>query len=170
MSWVDISVPITPDLTTYGDDPPVRIMQEGSIAAGDEVNISRLDLSAHTGTHVDAPRHFIEGAGPVDEVPLDALIGPAWVVDATAVDAIVDAPALAGLAIPDGERRILFKTRNSELWERDGFVEEFVALDAAAALALVERGVVLVGIDYLSIARFGDAFSGRKLYPGGCGG
>jgi arylformamidase len=94
----------------------------------------------HSGTHVDAPLHFAEGAASVETLPLDVLVGPCVVVEGLEV-----------AAVPAGAERVLFKTPNSELWERDEFSEEFVKLDGEAARALVARGVRLVGIDYLSI-------------------
>ena len=128
-----------------------------AMADGASCNVTRLDMGAHTGTHVDAPVHFIEGAAGADAVSLEALIGPAWVVDATAATADIDEQALRGLNIPDGESRLLFKTSNSRLWENEGFSEGFIGLTDGAARALVARGTALVGADYLSIAPHGKA-------------
>ena len=137
---VDVSVPVRPGMIVYPGDPEVRLERVSSIAAGDVANISRLDLGVHSGTHVDAPLHFAEGAASVETLPLDVLVGPCVVVEGLEV-----------AAVPAGAERVLFKTPNSELWERDEFSEEFVKLDGEAARALVARGVRLVGIDYLSI-------------------
>lgn len=154
--WTDISVPIQPATPIFEGDPAFRIELAASIAAGDICNVSRLDLGAHTGTHLDAPRHFIEGAPTTEAIPLDACIGSAWVVDATGLTQTIGAAEIAGLGIPRGETRLLFKTLNSELWGMPGFQSGFIGLDGGAAAALVERGVRLVAIDYLSIAPFGD--------------
>jgi arylformamidase len=154
--WIDISVPIEPDTPIFAGDPRFKMELAASIAAGAVCNLTRLELGAHTGTHLDAPRHFIDGAPTSESIPLEACIGPAWVVDATRLTATIRAADLATLDIPAGETRLLFKTRNSELWGRPGFQSGFTALDASAAVNLVERGVRLVGIDYLSIAPFGD--------------
>lgn len=152
MDWIDVSVPIREGMPTYPGDPPVHIELASSIADGANANVSRLEMSSHTGTHVDAPAHFIPGGPGVDALPLDALIGPAYVVDARSLRGPIDAAALHRLGIPDGETRLIFRTRNSDLWERSAFSADFIGLDAAAAATLVGRGVRLVGIDYLSIA------------------
>jgi arylformamidase len=145
MEIIDISVPIRTGMITYPGDPEVRLERVISIADGGQANISKLDLGVHTGTHVDAPRHFIDGAAGVDELSLDLLIGPCEVV---AVEGL-DAEAVESL--PGGVERLLFKTPNSELWARDSFSDDFLRLDEPAARALVERGVRLVGVDYLSV-------------------
>jgi arylformamidase len=137
---IDVSVPVRPGMIVYPGDPEVRLERVSSIAAGDAANLSRLDLGVHSGTHVDAPLHFVEGAPSVETLPLDVLVGPCVVVDGVDVT-----------AVPAGAERVLFKTANSELWARDEFSEEHVKLDGEAARALVERRVRLVGIDYLSI-------------------
>ena len=140
MQIIDVSVPVWPGMITYPGDPKVRLERVSSIADGDVANLSRLDLGVHSGTHVDAPLHFIEGAPGVEALPLDVLVGLCVVVD-----------GLEPAAVPRGAERVLFKTPNSRLWEREEFSEDFVKLDGQAARALVERGVRLVGIDYLSI-------------------
>src|SRR5438309_3254355 len=137
MQIIDVSVPVRPGMVTYPGDPPVRLERWSSIADGAVANLSRLDFGVHSGTHVDAPLHFIDGAPGADQLSLDALIGPAHVVDATAAD-VLDAATLAGLDV-SGER-ILFKTRNSELWAQDSFVEDFVSLCEDGARLLIGRG------------------------------
>jgi arylformamidase len=154
--WIDISVPIRPGVPIFEGDPAFHIELAASMAAGAICNVSRLDLGAHTGTHLDAPRHFIDGAPATESISLDDCIGPAWVVDATALSRTVGAADIAALDIPSGQTRLLFKTPNSELWGKEGFQSGFIGLDGGAAAVLVERGVRLVGIDYLSIAPFGD--------------
>ena len=134
---LDISVPIRPGMVTYPGDPAVHLERVRSIAGGDGYNLSRLDFGVHSGTHVDAPAHFVEGGTSAESLPLDVLVGPCRVVD--------------GIQVPDGVERVLFKTSNSELWERETFADEFESLDGATAQALVAAGVRLVGIDYLSI-------------------
>jgi arylformamidase len=153
---IDVSVPVRPGMITYPCDPEVRLERVSSIADGDVVNLSRLDLGVHSGTHVDAPLHFLDGGPSVETLPLDVLVGPCVVVDGLDV-----------AAVPEGAERVLFKTSNSRLWERDEFSEEFVALDGAGAGALVERGVRLVGIDYLSIGDAGahNVFLGNGVVP-----
>jgi arylformamidase len=148
----DVSVPIHDGMLVYEGDPGVRLARVQSIADGALCNVSEMAFGVHTGTHIDAPLHFIDGAAGVDEIPLAALIGPCVVVDATAVEGDIDAHALDRLALPDGAERVLFKTRNSALWSRAAFSNDFAGLTRDAAAQLVARGVRLVGIDYLSIA------------------
>ncbi len=156
MDWLDISVPIRSGMTAFEGDPPVHIELVSAIADGAIANITRLDMGAHSGTHVDAPVHFIDGAAGAEAIPLDALVGPAFVVDAIGLDHTIGAQDLDRLAIPTGETRLLFKTRASALWDLDHFSTDFIALDGAAAATLAARGTRLVGADYLSIAPFGD--------------
>jgi arylformamidase len=160
--WTDISVPIGPGTPIFEGDPPFQIELAMSIAAGAVCNTSRIELGAHTGTHLDAPRHFIEGAPASESIPLDACIGPAWVVDATGLNRTIGAADIDSLDIPPGETRLLFKTPNSELWSAPGFQSGFIALDEGAAARLVERGVRLVGVDYLSVAPFGDPMATHR--------
>jgi arylformamidase len=148
---IDISIPIRPAMVVYEGDPPVLIERALSITEGAAANVSRLDFGVHSGTHVDAPVHFLEGEPGAESLPLDALVGSAEVVNATAVQDVLDEPALRGLAIPQGAERVLFKTTNSRLWELDEFTPDFVRLSGDGARYLVGRGVRLVGIDYLSV-------------------
>jgi len=155
MRTYDISVPITPDLPTWPGDPKVSIDRVGKIEAGDQANVSHLSMSAHTGTHVDAPFHFIKDGSTLEEMPLNLFMGRAYVQYFPDVD-LITAEVLKQAHIPARTRRVLFKTRNSELWVRGEteFQKDFVALSADGAMYLVDRGVKLVGIDYLSIAPF----------------
>jgi len=151
-------------MVVYPGDPEVHTERVASIAKGDVANITRIDLGVHTGTHVDAPLHFIDGAPGADRLALDALIGPAHVIDATALDADIDAGALAELAIPESAERVLFKTRNSELWNRETFSGEYIRFVESGAQRLVASGVRLVGIDYLSV---GDEAAHKVLLGAG---
>jgi len=153
MQIIDVSVPVRPGMVTYPGDPPVRLERVSSIADGAAANLSRLDFGVHSGTHVDAPLHFVDRAAGAEALPLDVLVGPCVVVDGLDVT-----------AVPAGVERVLFKTANSRLWERDEFSADFVKLDGAAARTLVEAGVRLVGIDYLSI---GDEEAHHALLEAG---
>jgi arylformamidase len=156
-SYVDVTVPLVPGLVPlYPGDTDLSVRREQHRAQGDPANVSSMTCSLHCGTHVDAPAHFFDGQAGVDTVPIETLLGPAWVADATVVDGDIDSAALSRLAIPDDATRILFKTSNSQLWNSPRFVEEFVTVTPDAATALAERGVRLVGIDYLSIASYQD--------------
>jgi arylformamidase len=163
---IDISVPIRPGMVVWPGDPPVTLERMKSMTDGAHSNVTRLDFGAHTGTHVDAPVHFIDGADGVDRVPLEALIGPAIVVDATAVERHFDSEVLRGLDIPDGAERLLFKTRNSGLWASDRFETGFLGITEDGARWIVDRGVRLVGIDYLSIAPHGQSVPTHRVLLG----
>jgi arylformamidase len=156
MEWFDITVPIRRGMPVYEGDPDVVIQRVQAIASGSACNLSRIDFGLHTGTHVDAPLHFIDGAAGVDALPLDALIGAAWVVDATSVTTDLDRAALQALDMPASAERLLFKTPNSRLWEADSFDPGFVGITEDGARHLIARGVRLVGADYLSIAPRSD--------------
>lgn len=148
----DVTLPLSERLPTWPGDPHFSRHLASSIAGGDPANVSRLDFGAHTGTHVDAPVHFLPGGGGVETIPLEALVGPCLVVEA-------DPPGhdLRPQDLPPGDAtRILFKTRNSSHWARgDGeFDTEFVAVGPELARALVERQIRLVGVDYLSVESF----------------
>jgi arylformamidase len=160
---IDITVPIRNGMFVYPDDPDVHLARTHSLSGGAPANVSRLDFGVHSGTHVDAPVHFIEGAPGAESIPQDALNGPVQVVDATALTATIDADAIARLELPVAER-VLFKTRNSRLWDLDHFSEDFIALDGSGAQLLVECGIRCVGLDYLSI---GDEAAHRALLSAG---
>jgi arylformamidase len=157
---IDVSVTIRSPMPIYENNPGVNIALAQSIDRGDVANVSRLQLGAHTGTHVDAPRHFIPDGPGADQLALEPFVGPCVVADATAASRPIDAELIESLDLVPGTERVLLKTRNSRLWERDSFTTEFVRLDGSGASALVGRGVRLVGIDYLSI---GDPDAHRTL-------
>ena len=148
MRLIDVSVPIRPGMVVWEGDPAVSFEQAMSIEAGDSANVTALELGAHTGTHVDAPLHFLPDGAGADRLPLEALVGPALVLGLEQLDGDVRAE---DLDFPQGTERLLLKTPNSRLWGRDDFVAEHVTVAPDAANLLVERGVRLVGIDYLSI-------------------
>jgi arylformamidase len=151
--WIDVSVPVVPGMVTFPGDPLIFLERAASMSKGGICNVSRLDFGVHSGTHIDAPIHFIDGAGAIETVPLDACIGPVLVVDASAHASHLDAAAIRTLAIPNGTRRVLFRW-NSDLWSESTFQPNFRAVTGDGAAALVELGVELVGNDYLSIAPF----------------
>ena len=149
MQIIDVTVPIHPEMVIYPGDPGVRLERVRALEHGGNANLSLLELGVHSGTHVDAPVHFIDGAAATEALPLDVLIGPARIVDASAAHRL-DAATVSGLDL-GGSTRVLFKTRNSDHWERNEFVHDFVSLTEDGAHVLVEQGVRLVGIDYLSV-------------------
>ena len=155
MPIYDISVPLMHGMTIYPGDPDIQIHDWNAISKGDSANVSLLHFGAHTGTHVDAPAHFIEGAPQVESLPLEVLIGEAQVVavpdDAESIDqAFVNERCAPGIS------RVIFKSRNSRFW-RSGdseFKHNYCYLELLAAEHLVANGIRLVGIDYLSIEKF----------------
>jgi arylformamidase len=158
MPIYDISVPITPGVTpTYPGDPGIEVGSWAAIARGDAANVSVLHFGAHTGTHIDAPAHFIEGAHGIPSLPLDALVGEARVVEIPASALAVEESHVEEASL-EGARRVLFKTRNSGFWATEGkrFREDFTFITPGAARALVALGVRLVGFDYLSVEKFGS--------------
>jgi arylformamidase len=155
--YVDVSVPLIPGrVPLYPGDTELEVTRVQTRAEGGSANVSKLVCSLHCGTHVDGLVHFFDGEPGVEAVAAEALIGPAWVVDATSATPMLDSATLDRLDIPAGTTRILFKTTNSALWNAPEFTEDFVAVTADAAAALVEWGVRAVGIDYLSIAPYQD--------------
>jgi arylformamidase len=152
MPIYDITVPIRAGMPVYEGDPGVDIGAWSALAKGDSANVSVLHFGAHTGTHVDAPAHFIEGARKIDALALESLIGPARVVRVPDDVNEIDANFLAGCDLNQVER-ILFHTRNSSFWN-EGFRKDFTHLLPEAAEKLVELGVKLIGIDYLSVEKF----------------
>lgn len=164
MQLIDISIGVSSDLPVWPGDPKIVLERTSSIASGDPANVSRLASGVHVGTHVDAPLHFVAGGAAVEELPLEALVGPAHVIHFPDVD-VIDAAALRGAKIPDGAERLLFKTRNGRLWssEVEGFQRDFVAIDESGARWLVERDVRLVGVDYLSVAPWGASVGTHRV-------
>ncbi len=155
---IDISVPLAPDVPVWPGDPEVRVEPMMRIAAGDVANVSALALSSHTGTHVDAPWHFIENGATLDEIPPERWIGPCVVIDIPLHAHRVEPEHLDAANLPSGTERLLLRTANSTLWGTQGreFREDYVALSPAAARWVVDHGIQLIGIDYLSIEAFDD--------------
>ncbi len=155
MPIYDVSVPLSSALPTYPGDPGIQIHDWSKLANGDGANVSALSFGAHTGTHVDAPAHFLEGARKVDALDLEILIGEAAVVHVPEEFRSIDEEFVTANCAA-GTRRIIFKTRNSAFWAGDftEFRTDFTDLTLEAAQALVQRGLKLIGIDYLSIEKF----------------
>lgn len=156
MNIYDITLPISEDMPVWPGDPKVSINKKLSIISGDPCNLSRIDMGSHTGTHIDAPYHFEDNGLRIDQIPMEILIGNARVFNIPAINEISlnEVKALDLLNV----KRILFKTSNSEVWKSNIniFLKEFVAITNEAAEYLVKAGIKLVGIDYLSIEKFGS--------------
>lgn len=150
MKVYDITVPLGPDTPIWDDEAPPVLDTVLHLERGDHATVTRLAMGSHSGTHVDAPAHFAPGGATVDKLPAATLVGPALVVEHPGSGHITAAD-LVSLGVDGAHPRVLFKTTNGRLWEDAGFRRDFVALGASAAHRLIELGVLLVGIDYLSI-------------------
>ncbi len=155
MRIYDITVPIGAETPIYAGDPGVKISSFKSIADGSTANVSQISIGVHTATHVDAPNHFIDGAKRVHEIDPEKLVGPCRVIEVPE-DVVAIGPEHVGDI--SGMTRVLFKSRNSAFWNtpEDGFRTDFTYITVETARLLVDSGVVLVGIDYLSIEKSGS--------------
>ena len=159
MTIYDISLSISPNLPTWPGDPGLKLEQYESMDKGAHYNATLISSSVHLGTHVDAPRHFLSEGGTVEQLPLDVLTGPCYVTQLPdGIDAIA-AEVLDRTEITSEMKRVLFGTSNSHYWAKgeSKFQKDFVAITEDGAEWLVERGVQLVGVDYLSVAPYNES-------------
>ncbi|MDQ1474394.1 MAG: arylformamidase [Bryobacterales bacterium] len=152
-NWIDVTVPVRNGMVHWPGDPEYLIRQVLDQKDGDICTLSRIDLSVHTGTHMDAPRHFLQGAATMEQMPIDATIGPArviWISDPVAIRR----PELEQYDLQPGER-ILIKTANSaKRWNSDAFDEDYIFIAADAAAYMAERRIRTIGVDALSVGGF----------------
>ena len=168
MTIFDISLTFSPELPIWPGDPALQLELIQSMEAGAPVNVTRISSTVHIGTHIDAPRHFFRDGGTVEQLPLEVLTGPCYVVQLPdGIDAIT-AEVLDRTEVTSEMKRVLFGTRNSHLWARgeSGFQTDFVAITEDGAEWLVGRGIQLVGVDYLSVAPYGDSEPTHKVLLG----
>jgi arylformamidase len=152
--WIDISVPLKSGMVHWPDHIPVQIEQVRAIKRGDNANLSRMSMEVHTGTHIDAPLHFLDCSANMSQLSFDTIIGPARVIEIHDKESIKMAE-LRQHNVRNGER-ILFKTQNSQrCWKTDIFTEDYIFISNEAAHFLADVGVKLIGIDYLSVGPFG---------------
>jgi arylformamidase len=166
--WIDISVPLKDAMVHWPGDPPVSIKRVKDIEQGATVNLSAISMGVHSGTHVDAPIHFVKQRQGIDNIPIDTLVGRARVIEINDTESIKP-EELAGHRIRRGER-ILFKTKNSlHVWQKDEFVEDFVFISNDAADFLADSGIRLAGVDYLSVGSFkhGGSYVHKTLLSNG---
>jgi len=149
---IDVSVPLDDRLPTYPNNTPFTLEPIKRIARGDSSNVSTLHMSAHTGTHVDAPRHFFDAGGGTEELPLDLLVGRTRVIQVDS-RAGITAEDLSGIDFSD-DLRVLIKTHNSRLWGDPEFHTDYVGVTESGAKHLVGHGIKVVGVDYLSVEQF----------------
>jgi arylformamidase len=154
---IDISLSVAESMLTWPGDPAVEIDPAKRLAKGDPANVSEMKLGTHTGTHVDPPFHFIDGAPGADALDLNVLCGEALVLDLRDAGSEIDEKVLERADVPEGTERLLFHTTNSDLWGRRPLVfpDTYTALTPEGARWCVERGIKLVGTDFLSIEQRG---------------
>src|SRR5688572_27368996 len=152
MKLIDITVPLDSNLPVYPGNTPFTLEPIKRIARGDSSNVSTLHMSAHAGTHVDAPRHFLDDGGGVDALPIELLCGRARVVEITSRRGI--GPDDLSESDLSEDIRLLIKTHNSRLWGSAEFRTDYIGMTEAGARYLVERGVKVLGVDYLSVEEF----------------
>ena len=151
MAYHDISLNLSTETVRWVVAAPLELHERRRISRGDDVNASALTMSVHAGTHLDAPLHFLPDGASIDALPLERFIGPALVHAVDAADRHITEAHVKAMPL-DGAKRVLFKTRNSQLLKKRDYDPNFVAFSVEAARALVARGVELVGLDYLSVA------------------
>ena len=152
MRLIDVSVPLDAELPTYPHNTPFSLEPIKRIARGDSSNVSTLHMSAHTGTHVDAPRHFFDAGAGTESLALELLMGRARVIEIDSRAGIA-AEDLAPIDLSD-DIRVLIKTHNSRLWGSPEFHQDYVGVTDSGAKYLVEHGIKVVGVDYLSVEKF----------------
>ena len=168
MKIFDISLPINPRMAVWPGDPPVKLQQLSAIAHGANANVSQIEMSVHTGTHIDAPNHFIDSGKTIDELPLEKLIGQVLVME---IDHKVDIITESVLEKhPDGDllktaKKVLFKTRNSSLWKvhPTEFQSDYVGINKSGASYLAKMTLDLIGMDYLSVTSFTDTVEPHQI-------
>jgi arylformamidase len=162
--WYDISVPLKQGMNYFPTDPvPPKIYRYHDRALGARVTMSMLEIISHTGTHIDSPLHFIADGSTISDMPLDATIGPCRVIEIKDQQKI-KVPELEKHNIKKGER-VLFKTRNSPIvYTSEKFVEDYVYLDGEAADYLVGRGIILFGLDNITIGHFKETDNLNKTH------
>jgi len=151
--WIDVSVPLHEGLVHWPGDPRFIIERVSELERGDPATVSKVTMGVHTGTHMDAPAHFLRDGATIDTLPLDATVGSARVIAISDPESVKPAE-LRSHRVKRGER-VLLRTRNSgRRWTQEAFFEDFVYIAADAARWLAERGVRCVGVDYLSVGGF----------------
>lgn len=159
MKIYDVTLPITNQIPVWPGDPHPEIRRIEKMEEGASANVSKIEMSVHTGTHVDAPFHFLGGeTNTVEKIPVHLLIGRTYVLELGDDIDVISASVLERVEVPSRTRRLLIKTRNSKIWasKDQEFQTDYVAIDPGGAQYLVERGIKLIGVDYLSVAPYSD--------------
>jgi arylformamidase len=164
MHLYDISLTLSPNIPVWPGDSNFELVRTSKMEDGEHANVSYVRMSAHTGTHVDAPYHFLPNGKTVEQLSLTDLSGRVYILHLRDIS-LITAAVLEKSEIPPRTRRILFRTRNSELWAKGetSFQEDYVALSPDGAQYLVDRGFRLVGMDYLSVAPYHDGTTVHQI-------
>ena len=167
MPIYDISLTISNDLPVWPGDTPVALVRNKDMRQGELYTLTQLTSTVHVGTHLDAPMHFLRDGSGVDQIDLNKLIGPCRVIDLSTATSI-DAAALEQANIPAATRRLLIRTGNSEYWARPDnvFHTDFVAIAPSGAEWMVQHGLQLVGVDYLSVGAFAGGIPTHEILLG----
>jgi len=165
MEIIDVSLTISPDLPVWPGDPSIKLEQVSFMDKGDVCNVSNLAMGVHAGTHVDAPHHFLNDNRTVELLKLDIMVGKAFVAHFKDELNAITAANLENAGIPLDVERLIIKTRNSKIWDKgnDEFHKDFVAILPDGANWIVKRGIKLVGVDYLSVAPFGEGTATHQI-------
>lgn len=170
MQIYDVTLTISSQLPVWPGDPEIKLTRTSKMEDGADANVTYINMGAHTGTHVDAPYHFLgNGQQTVDQLSLSNLTGRAYLLRIDDEVDLITADVLEQANIPSRTRRIIFKTRNSNYWASSNsvFQKDFVALSADGAQFLLDKGIRLVGIDYLSIAPYNNSLATHQILLGG---
>ena len=164
---IDITVPITEDMPVWPGSRRFQVTPVKQMEKGDSSNDSRVNFNLHTGTHIDAPRHFIQSGRTIEQISMDIFIGPCYVAELKSVDKVTP-ENLSAMDIPSDIERLLIKTKNSELWKNQSheFNKDFVAFTKEGAQWIVDKGIKLIGIDYLSVQRYYDGPEAHQILLG----
>lgn len=160
--WIDISLPLSAELVHWPGSIGFISKQHMSVEKGDDANVSHIQMDVHSGTHIDAPLHFLKDGRSVKDIPLEKLIGECFVLESLNGKSITNNDIER---VPLGVKKLLIKTANSSLWSepKHAFNEEYVALDLSGATAAAERGFDLLGVDYLSIQKFTESTDAHRV-------
>jgi arylformamidase len=161
MKIYDISLPIVPSMPLWPGDPSVDLRQVSAISSGDTANVSWIGMGVHTGTHLDAPKHFLESGLTIEQIPINKMIGKVLVLEIDIAEDVISEQVLKShpkRTILEHSTKVLFRTRNSNFWEEGitDFRQDYVGIDTSGARFLSNLKLDLVGIDYLSVAPFAE--------------
>jgi arylformamidase len=165
---IDISLPIKNDLPVWPGDPKIDISSISSMDNGDSCNVSYMKMGVHAGTHIDAPHHFMNNHKTIENLNLDLLVGTVYVAEIPGDSEVISDKVLEESSIPEGITRLIIKTKNSNYWKLDNsqFKKEFVAIDKKGAEWIVDKGIRLIGVDYLSVAPYSAGTPTHKVLLG----